>query len=88
MIISPIFEKKNLLRVAWGADHQKYPNSTFSSLKASIFANPATMEAFRVSKVLWWPVGPLEGPFTVSKKIVVAEVRGSSTGTTIRLQTP
>ena len=45
------FREKNLLRVSWGADHQQYPNSTFGSLKASIFANPATMAAFRVSKV-------------------------------------
>ena len=33
-------------------------------------------------------VGPIEGPFTVSKKIGVAEVRGSSTGTTITILTP
>ena len=48
------FRKKNLLRVAGGADHQQDPNNTFGSLKASMSANPATMEAFRVSKVLWW----------------------------------
>ena len=40
-----------VLRVAWGADHQKDPNDTFDSLKASKSANPATMEDFRVSKV-------------------------------------
>ena len=33
-------------------------------------------------------VGPIEGPFTVCKKIGVAEVRGSSTGTTITILTP
>ena len=33
-------------------------------------------------------VGPIEGPFTVSKKNGVAEVRGSSTGTTITILTP
>ena len=64
MIISPVF-KKNLLRVAGGADHQQDPNNTFGSLKATMSANPATMEAFRVSSVM---VVPVEGPFTVSKK--------------------
>jgi len=33
-------------------------------------------------------VGPVEGPFTVSKKIGVAEGRGSSTGSTITILTP
>ena len=51
MIISPIFEKKILLRVAWGADYQQDPNNTFDSLKASLSANSATMEDF---EVLWW----------------------------------
>ena len=78
--------KKNLLRVAWGADHQQYPNSTFGSMKASMFANPATMEAFRVSKVLWWVL--LRVHSQSPKKIGVAEVRGSSTGTTITILTP
>ena len=47
------FEQKILLRVAGGADHQQDPNYTFDSLKASMSAISATMEAFRVSKVLW-----------------------------------
>ena len=80
------FREKNLLRVTWGADHQQYPNSTFGSLKASMFANPATMEAFRVSKVLWWVL--LRVHSQSPKKIGVAEVRGSSTGTTITILTP
>jgi len=46
--------KKILLRVAGGADHQQDPNNTFCSLKALMSANPATMEDFRMSKVLWW----------------------------------
>merc|ERR1711946_80575 len=75
--------KKNLLRVTWGADHQQYPNSTFGSLKASMFANPATMEAFRVSKVLWWVL--LRVHSHSPKKIGVADMRGSSTGTTIHI---
>ena len=53
MIISPVFEKKILLGVAGGADHQQDPNYTFDSLKASMSAKSATMEAFRVSKLLW-----------------------------------
>ena len=80
------FREKNLLRVAWGADHQQYANSTFYSLKASMFAIPATMEAFRVSKVLWWVL--LRVHSQSPKKIGVAEVRGSSTGTTITILTP
>ena len=36
-----------------GAVHQQNPNNTFD-LKASIFANQATIEAFRESEVLWW----------------------------------
>ena len=47
-------EKKIVLRVVGGADHQQDPNNTFCSPNASMSANPATMEAFRVSKVLWW----------------------------------
>ena len=55
-IYSWIFKKKKmLLRVTGGADHQQDPNNTFGSLKASMSANPATMEAFRVSKVLLGP---------------------------------
>ena len=45
------FRKKNLLWVAGGADHQQGPNNTFSSLKATMSANPATIDAFMVSKV-------------------------------------
>ena len=33
-------------------------------------------------------VGHIDGPFTVFKKIGIAEVRGSSTGTTITILTP
>ena len=39
--------------VTGGADHQQDPNYTFDSLKASMSAKSANMEAFRVSKVLW-----------------------------------
>jgi len=46
--------KKILLRVAGGADHQQDPNNTFCSLKASMSAAPASLEALRMSKVLWW----------------------------------
>jgi len=52
MIIPPVFEIKILLSVAGEADHQQDPNNTFDSLKASMSANPATMEDYRVSKVL------------------------------------
>ena len=37
-----------------GADHQQDPNNTFDSLKASMSLNPAAIEAFRESEVLWW----------------------------------
>jgi len=64
------------IKNAGGADHKQDPNYAFDSLKASMSAKSATME------------GPVEGLFTVSKKIGVAEGRGSSTGSTITILTP
>ena len=49
-----------------GADHQQDPNNT-DSLKASMSGNSATMEDFRGVKSVM--VGPVNGPYTVSKKI-------------------
>ena len=43
--------KKMSRELHGGADHQQDPNNTFYSLKASMFANLATMEAFRESEV-------------------------------------
>ena len=36
------------------ADHQQDPYNTLDSLKASMSANSATLEDFRVPKVFWW----------------------------------
>ena len=55
--------KKNLLRVAGGADHQQDPNNTFGSLNVREPGHHGGLQGIKSVMLV-----PVEGPFTVSKK--------------------
>ena len=48
------FQKNRNTGLKGGADHIRDANNTSDSLKASMFASPATTEAFNESEMLWW----------------------------------
>ena len=77
MIISPVFEKKNLLGVTGGADHKQEPNYTFE------IGHHGGLQG--VKSVL---AGPVEGLFTVSKNNRGCRGARTLTGSTIKILTP